>query len=834
MLVAMLMLLQSAYAAQLLVLAPEQIVPGRAESLSLELYANSSFDGLIMVNATNCNISQTVFGFSRLEFTTSALGYVYRRSLALQGLRQGNYSLYFKVFNLSNSLFAVSSATGIVDYFDKEAPIILSKLPNGMVHSALVNISIATNEPATCRIDLNNVSSMAIELSGQDRYHSRMMEFSSGLYRYYVSCSDAAGNAIVPVALDFEVSQPPTAKITLSDASPVKAGLLEISLESSEPLRPTPSLTYDFDGSSQKQISLEGSAKKWTGYVLIDDANDQKIGTFHFSGVSLQGDTGTIISSGEIFIADTRKPPAPQSLKATSSARIELQWYYDGESVDHYNIYRSVSPSVSYANYYAKSSSKSFADSDTLGGMVYYYRVSAVDLADNEGPLSDEVSAVSMKQLPQTQTQQSSTLPEKNVVLRPDLVLKVNNSMNYIGKLYLDADWAKSALADVSDSDMGQLVSDLGLLEKVSSMKAKLDQYRSQLRDMWYTDIAETELDKRLNNIIDKIDLLRKTIPGSVRIVERSVIVQAYSEPMFLDAVSQVLADYHLNSSLRSEYQSASLRLQNDVQVMSDARIVELKYLDGSTQNLTMMTKDVSCRGTSTLRNVKLVESIPKEFARHLGEITFITTGYAVLQEDPVVLWNIDSLGSRRQIKYYVSKRIPLEDAKKASTFVLLEPGSLPQHKNETSVPTGQVINEETGHIFTPTETIMIMIGLVFILGLVAYYFVFSGASLDDMMAERYMRSYMRRARHLEEKASEIGRLRTEYMPMKNENDFIYAQVLLQRASELLEAGKFEHARAIYHEMTEIYSRLGPGQRLELYDRCVNVFAQIDSLQKKR
>lgn len=96
---------------------------------------------------------------------------------------------------------------------------------------------------------------------------------------------------------------------------------------------------------------------------------------------------------------DTTPPAVPSGLEATSGdGEIELNWSAVSDSdLDGYNVYRSTS---SFSSVSGQSpingsllSDASFTDTDVSNGTTYYYRVTAVDEADNESNGSDEATA---------------------------------------------------------------------------------------------------------------------------------------------------------------------------------------------------------------------------------------------------------------------------------------------------------------------------------------------------------------------------------------------------------------------------------------------------------
>jgi hypothetical protein len=826
----------SAAAVEVFLDVPAQLNPGAAEQATVTLRSELAFDGLVMMNATNSNVTEWVFGFSRLQFVDKGAYHQLEHAVTLTGGELGPYTLSVKVFNLTGHLFATSNATGMIDNFDKQPPTVLSALPSGLVHTEYVEVIVQTNEPSICRIDQNNVSfhSMALELSGGEYIHTTTLELGRAEYEYYLSCIDSSGNDMSPVIMGFSVDPPPTAVITLSDSSPVKAGVLEITLEASEPLRETPSLRYDYDGSERKTISLSAEQEKWTGFLVIDDTEDQRVGTFHFTAVDLQGDTGTTITDGKVFVVDTEKPPAPQSVKAESSDEgVDIEWYYDGEDADHFRVYRSLSPGVGQANFLKISNQERFTDYDTNGGTTYYYRIAAVDLAENEGPLSDEVSAMSDRPVYEQDNDEVEPPPPpaRTVVLSSALERVVNSTLYYLDNVYLDLDWAGTSLEDDLDPDVEQVVSTLGLTGKVDTARSKLTEYQDQLREFWYMDLTEKELSKRINKILERVDELRSITPESVAIVERSSTTQAYEEGIFNEAVNAVLLRTGVTEEERATYTLSVLELLDNIRVLVDIKVVDVKYMDSSHANMTVIDKEISYRGLERLNKVRLVEVIPKDVADGMQDISFMTPGYNVLRDDPVVEWRLDSLDAKKLITYVVSGAVDMSAAKDVSTFVLLEPDQESAaggaEEEIPSAPTGFTVSDDNRRWFTSTEKLMIIIGLFAALGLMVYYVVFSGTSLEDIMTERYMKSYMRKANRLEGKVSRLELLKQELHQEAHEDDFIATQSLLSRALVHADNGQFGRAGVMYSEIADMYARLPADYKAQLYPECKMLLAKL-------
>jgi hypothetical protein len=126
-------------------------------------------------------------------------------------------------------------------------------------------------------------------------YYARVRaKNGAGLYGKYSDNSDG-------IKIDLT---PPTASISISPSSPVKTGLLSITLTASEELLEAPTLKYTPQGGSSIQISLTGSGKVWTGSTYINSTTPDGTAVFTFSGKDLARNVGTQITDGGLFEID--------------------------------------------------------------------------------------------------------------------------------------------------------------------------------------------------------------------------------------------------------------------------------------------------------------------------------------------------------------------------------------------------------------------------------------------------------------------------------------------------------------------------------------------------
>jgi subtilisin len=91
---------------------------------------------------------------------------------------------------------------------------------------------------------------------------------------------------------------------------------------------------------------------------------------------------------------DTTPPAKVTGLTVTTISCIQLDLAWDANAegdLDNYNVYRSTTSSSSY-NLVASPTTNSYSDDGLTASKTYFYKVSAVNVSENEGETSDETS----------------------------------------------------------------------------------------------------------------------------------------------------------------------------------------------------------------------------------------------------------------------------------------------------------------------------------------------------------------------------------------------------------------------------------------------------------
>ncbi|MBI4154414.1 hypothetical protein HY501_03685 [Candidatus Woesearchaeota archaeon] len=230
------------------------------------------------------------------------------------------------------------------DFF---APTILSGVPTGVIVSDTTVLALTTNEDATCKFSTVagvNYDDMAyiFDVTNGTVHSKPISGLTDGNYKYYIRCRDFSGNKnIADYVLSFAVDRPPSAVVELVKEGPLRAGIIEVLLLTSEDVKYSPLLEYSYDGTSQVAIPLSGSGSRWVGYFIIDEDDNNRVGAFKFKGEDLSGNHGEVITKGGVFLVDTEKPKLVSSIITVPHEEgIKVKWYDEQPSVKHYNVYR--------------------------------------------------------------------------------------------------------------------------------------------------------------------------------------------------------------------------------------------------------------------------------------------------------------------------------------------------------------------------------------------------------------------------------------------------------------------------------------------------------------
>lgn len=646
---------------------------------------------------------------------------------------------------------------------------------------SIVTLDAVTNEDAVCKYsatdELYDDMSNTFSNTNAKNHYQTLTGLSEREHTYFITCKDIIGNLMdTTTEISFYTNKKPTARVNIDSSSPLKAGQYEVTITTSEDMQSEPTLQYNFHNSAgKKPISLTGSGKNWEGFLIIDDSTSDSIGTFYFSGKDISGLSGDEITSGKLFLVDTQPPASIDSLEVNQQKeRLLLEWHYVGEEVDKFLIYKTTEPSVTYNDYYASSEKTSFEDSDVDEGVTYYYKVSAIDEADNEGLLSTQVEGIVEPELKDAKT------------LAPSLVVKVNQKINKIDSSLLDVDWSEKNLENEKDADKTEVITKLSLLEKTRAIKSNLERLKNDLEKLKNLDLTKDGLDKRISKIDLSYDSQVNEIIKSVSINEKLEYTQSFDEGDYKASLNDFFLYYNIEDE---KITSLNKDLQSKVNVDGKIIVAEIEYLETlNTKKKTIISKTIT--SSEVLEKVSIVETIPKNVEDNSDDIIF-SKAPKVLKKDPVVEWELTSLTSHK-IYYVIEGEVDLTNGRNTRTDVFVK--SLPKEEVEDTSENTSSENEITGFATGDQEatasliTALMIIGVLIISGLLTYYFFF--LKEDEV-----------------ETKVEVPRIVNKPLSNKGFSTATQLVLLLDEANKKADKLDFEAVTKIYHSVISLQTQ---------------------------
>ncbi|MFH1849494.1 MAG: hypothetical protein ABH879_04880 [archaeon] len=607
--------------------------------------ANATITVITSENAS-CRYDTTDTAYASMASSLAKSGNSHTASVS--GLGEGAHVYYARCRDSAGNAMTASATITVIT--DLSAPQVLSHTPTNKITKPYTLFNITTDENATCRYSTAsgvNYDNMDGSMISDETSHSVMLTgLSDYKYHYYIKCKDEVGNiAGSDYDASFEVDSPPTAKITLSKSSPLRQGTVSIVLTTSEDVQYSPSLSYTLSTESATKIAvpLTGSDSTWTGYVLIADSVDNAIGSFTFSGMDLAGNTGTAITSGNVFIVDSIDPPAPTDVSShvRANGNIKVKWRYEGEGISEFNIYRATVPDVDYADFYRSTDEQEYIDTSTRNGETYYYRISAVDKAGNEGVLSVETSElVSINETTAATAAPASSadVPADTASPGPKVdTKKIAGIESLIERTISESD-------EVPAEGNEALIADLLNLNQNNRMnQMKLAKLKEELAVIRSGEAGEA----RIPQIEAEIAAIRGSVATHVKMLSET----AADKSLLTNEAAEEIVKSLLPGADQKNLDETTKQLmgwQERFGVETKARIFRITYLDNGTADYTLITKSYS----GEFGDMELIEYIPKDVAESVDEITF-REEHKIIKRDPIVRI---TLGDSKEIAYAVNK----------------------------------------------------------------------------------------------------------------------------------------------------------------------------------
>jgi hypothetical protein len=386
-----------------------------------------------------------------------------------------------------------------------------------------------------------------------------------------------------------------------------------------------------------------------------------------------------------------------------------MEWHHD-DDVDYYNIYRRTGAGVNYIDYYDKTGKTYFTDDDVTVGMEYYYRVSAVDKAGNEGELSKTGNAMALVSDYKENTK--NQLSDKSVY-------KINEQIKDLESDVMDVDNNIDELNKMNDDEKILVIKHLDLITRAKGAKNNIGSLIKELESLKDEYKTDEEINKILEKIDERLKSYKEDVVHDIEIYDKTTYTQLPLENADIKSgVNEYLADKGMTSAEIQDFLDESVRLQDNLEVEAELITARLSFYGAVTREYSIVRKTVLYK--EGMENAVIIENIPKDISSKATEIEF-SEQPDVLKNDPVVSWELNNLTSYDYI-YSVEGLKELALLQDTKTII-----SKQFIKSSDDMITGQVTGNAASRIknLFSVDIILITFGIILIIGLVSYYFFF-------------------------------------------------------------------------------------------------------------
>ncbi|MBW2990760.1 hypothetical protein KY348_03580 [Candidatus Woesearchaeota archaeon] len=753
-----------------------------------------------------CKYDEVDVSYDSMTFGLSGEGEEHTK---LRMFGDGEHTLYVRCKDFEDN---IGQSQAINFTIDTSSPGISGIKPTGTLTQEQITLSFNTNEIATCRWDKTNQDYDSLYNQFQTTgatLHEQPLTLIQGINTYYVSCKDLLGNYNdPPITINIELNFPPTISIDIHRNSSYKAlrqGTYEVNLLASEPLSQAPSLKLRYSN-KQINIPLEGSSENWEGYLIIPENSGEHAAEFLYQGKDAKGMTGTEITSGKLVLVDTNPPSEPRSLRLfNENNKIKLSWDYEGEKTHHFNIYRSTTGKTDKSDFKTITEVNPYQDADVINKIGYFYRLSAVDQAGNEGLLSEEKFIM-------TEFQNASP----GFKQEPELLLIINNKINQLERKVQDLEVKIAELEATTDSDLLHIINEQELVSKLREIKSQIRTLIGELKTYRETKLSKEELDTKAEIIDAKIEEYEKDIIKEVRVRNKIQNEQVTEENLLQRAIEEYFKNKALTKEQKTEYYTRTKKLQEEIRILQEIISYEIEYEYKEDERITLIRETILL--PEGLEGVLIQEIIPKDVIK-ISEITFRNTPAELNAIG--ALWFLRDL-ENSEIKYTTFNKKDLNQLQTIKTILLYDIDEFlntlsEENLTSSSQITGEAVAGEDKE-FALTKFVLIPLGIIILIGLLIYYFIFlkteHGYEKEIMTRiDKQEKEALEKAKIPGKKSALIFNEKTMVSDSKSGLDTLF--VFIQRAYEGLERNDIRAAYEQYSLALLFYNRIN----LRLKDR---------------
>ncbi len=358
-----------------------------------------------------------------------------------------------------------------------------------------------------------------------------------------------------------------------------------------------------------------------------------------------------------------------------------------------------------------------------------------------------------------------------------------------------DAGKIRQSLEDARDS-MNQLSYEdeksakaLDLHEKLRRALRDFDRNMRDINSMAFRrDLTQGEIDEKIREYTQNIlDLERKTA-NSIKTLDSKTFIDYPDE----DSIKEIAEEYNEEKNIDGRLDINKLNsLQNKIVVKTQILLSEITYLDGRSEEITIIHKEIEYKEKLD-RTDFLLEKIPSGFGVNANDIVFFQEA-EIIKNNPLI-----KLGAEDNITYYFPNHIQISDGEEIKTIVMsavtTSSASTATRIRTDNVFTGMVTSIQT-NLDAPIWTLIIL--LILIIAVLIHVFDFK-------------------------------KLFVRITSLGSKKQIQKINLLINDAQDYIDADNLERANFIFKEVKYNYEQSNSKVKKEVYEAAMQVYSELN------
>jgi len=556
------------------------------------------------------------------------------------------------------------------------------------------------------------------------------------------------------------------------------------------------------------------SKDNYGGYVDSVYLNSDQTVYMNMSFIDLTPPTMTLLTDSDLIF---NKDNVDLKFKASDSSHMSCSLYIAGGNDSWFTLKDSGTDLVSDTEY-------TFEIRDLSPG-AYKWKIECSDADSNKADSEERKFVVSDENITtalQAGSQDSSDL---------------NTILDNLGTLSGD------------EYDVAQI---LGIKSGLEDLLDRVNRLDKDIYDLSYRrDLNDSGKAEAQNNLTQTIVNMKANTPIGLRILESKTFVKYVHDDTLRSITDSFLSIKNLNLDHKAFSQSTKLA-QSRVIISTHVSNIELYYMDGRTEDITLVVKDIQAAkpeddmAINSSTTITFLESIPKDLSQSARMLSILNKDYTILQDDPL----IEYPSSTRQIVYSLNGKVSLD------SFEGLDTVLIDKKVDALSSTTGFSIAgiSSISDINLDSRSLMIIAVILLVLFYIIINFdiidkvrnIITGAgakkkisfirvlindSLDYLQTGDFDKAALiyREIKLSYEEANEYVKQQVydESMELCNELDLSYAFGVLERVESYIRMGDRRNAALEFGKLENTYNRIDAKHRLKINERFQRILSLV-------